>query len=407
MSISALNLERPYKSDILSARPSSPLDYLCIDRVTPAQPAKKKRSGITAAIEGAFEHLRGLYVRYIPASLRGRLSWVQDLPGKVFNLIENVVKVVKPLFQTIWNSSGTFEDINREILPFTMILRKLPLFSACGFVRDVYNIARDVNTFVRSAIKKSCDAMVESGLKFTGHIGDLSVTAASIIGVLKVFEVIPAGIASIVSLSLTSVGAAFSLGMIALHAKDWYDNARLRVRILKHYNLKEGTEENFKHVVEELSKVSNSTLKKMFGVTDGGEMKVRLKAVWERNKELSTEQRGKIREAMCSLKKRSITKDICLGLKILAALVTVAATVALLCSPAAPAGFVLLATAAAISIAVITTEIITSIQFEKKLRTLAPNDDPIVARYHWENGGKKTMRKKIDSIMHWQPIPKF
>src|SRR5262249_1022276 len=151
MSISAPNLERPYKSEDLRAKPSPDLNYLCIDCVTPAQPKKKKHSGFITAIERAFEHLHALYVRHIPASIRGRLSWIWALPEKVYNLVENVAKAVGPLFSAVWNVSGTVNDINRQLLPVTMLLKKIPLFSACSLLRDTYNITRDVNTFVRSA----------------------------------------------------------------------------------------------------------------------------------------------------------------------------------------------------------------------------------------------------------------
>jgi hypothetical protein len=150
---------------------------------------------------------------------------------------------------------------------------------------------------------------------------------------------------------------------------------------------------------------------------------------------------------MAAMKKRLITKEVSSALKILACVISIVASAVLMFTPIAPLGFALFALSTTIGISILVADYVTTMQFNKTIRMLAPEslnfpekpqmpplgkrNDPEeqkryareiqlhekqrksfidemkyvapVKLYKWEHHLKKSYRKKMNNIIRWNP----
>lgn len=410
---------------------------------------KPKTNGLIAAVKRAFESIESLYQNHIPYYLRERVKWIKDLTKKAYKLISNIVKLVLPFIDVIRN---TAEAAASKSAKYMKVIRKMKILSALTVGVIVYDIAMNIEGLVKSIFKKDLCLGVDKGLMIVDNVGDVAELIETILSGLKEFGVLAATeTLKVACTALVGVSTIHSVASIVLNAKHWYQSAQFRSRIEQKF----GKEANFGNVVAFVNGQKKRTLHNRFGVKDGGELKVRLNAILQKDRDNRTPKtKDAIKKAMHAMKKRLITKDICHGLKILAGVISIVACAVLLFTPIAPLGFALLATATAIGIVILVTNHLMTMQFKKTMNTLSPdniqippqpripvlknNNDPMeqkkfaedmekyntdlrkhkkaqtkffeelkyvtpIRDYKWKSSGRKKFRKKVNNLIHWKP----
>lgn len=342
--------------------------------------------GFIAAVKRAFNSLNDLYYENFPLSLQRRFSYIGIACGKTGQLVGSLQKGLAPIFTIFGNAALAGEALCSNFKGVVSLAKKTPVLLVFSIPIYLTLTIKDIAEVAILGVKGKGDLAGEKGLLALEHFSDLTFVTRSFLQGLKAVGSVSSTVFTAASTYLIGIGAILSLAGICKHAKRIYDCFQLRKKFFK--------KDDLKSIVKEINSRGNKELVNKLGVSDGGKFKVRMRAIYKSH--LADE--SKVERVKNALKRRISMKALSHSLKIAALAVSIAASVVLLCTPAAPAGFILLATSAAIGLSMAGLDFITEEQFNRVLRKLAPRDCTEMQMYH--------MRKKIKKdpiFQHWQP----
>lgn len=344
-------------------------------------------NGPIEKIKEARDRLEYLYVKNVSITTQRRVTQIKSGLSKGGKLLSSAFHAFNPLLSIFRNSVLSGEKLVKPFQGVAKAVKKTRLFAAASIPVALYAIiAETVGTVVSIEKGKYADAG-EHGLFVIDNIGDLSHSVDTFISGLEACEAVvtnPALQAATTSLAI--IGTVFSLASIALQSKFIYETNKLKNRMIQVFGSEDNP--NFEGVVKLFDryskKHSDSRLARCVGVSDGAKLKARMHAVFERNKNFETDeiQEKNLNDTFEALKKRIKWNNIGRYVKIIAAVITIVATIALLCSPGAPAGYALLAIAAAIGIAVLVMDYKMEKDLNNHFKTLAPNNCPEMQSFY-------------------------
>jgi hypothetical protein len=249
-------------------------------------------------------------------------------------------------------------------------LQKAKLLAVIPLPLVLYNSVKDVSSSLEAIFKeKSADSAVEGGLMIAYDVSDLTGLIGSIIGGLQKFGFLTKGRIADSPAFFGHMGTLRSAVSIALNAKHGFEGFRLRRRLVQKF----GAKANFEHVVDFIKGQKAKTLQKKLDIQDGGELKARLNAIWERNKLPGNESKKNIDKAMSVLKNRIRWMNIGCALKALAGTISLIAVAILLFTPFAPVSNAAFAAASALGIFILISGKRASKRFDSAIKNLAPD----------------------------------
>lgn len=214
----------------------------------------------------------------------------------------------------------------------------------------LYDVSRHTIKFVARIpnAHNEFDRLSNVALKALSDVGELCGDVAAVATVLKEFIVLPAQLAAHIT---TFIGVSGIVGSITfvLSARSWYQSHTFRKEI----------EGNNDFMLKAIFATDPKVLKKHFRV-DGKKLKEKVESISpDRVGELASKLRGRIR-----------WREIALGIKMLAATITVVASIILLVHASCPAAFALLATAGALGLLAFVINRIATRSLNKYLDTI-------------------------------------
>lgn len=343
-------------------------------------------------IKAAYGRLKAKYHQVFSLTFRRRVVQLQAGISKGRVLISRIYKAVDPLIDIFRNTVLSGEPLMKPIKGFPKFAKKTRLFSVFSIPVAIYALVKGGVGVVKSGLNGDRGELLEQGLDVMDSLSDLSYSIGTFIdGLIAASVVEKTAALTAASTYLAGIGAIFSVAVIGLQSKFIYESVKLKNRITKVFGSDDKID--FKAVVEEFDKFSNARLARRVGVTDGEKLKARMHAIYERNSnpEGNAEHKKNLTSAFNALKARINWNIVGRYLKITAAVISLIGVAILLASPAAPAGYAILAIATAIGLAVLIMDYKTENDLNDHLKMLAPNDSPEM----WKFYGK---RKSIEEM---------
>lgn len=346
-------------------------DQYGLDPVELLKPADCK---IIATAKKILEQMEFCYYEYVPQSLQSKISWIGSLIESAIDLIGIIVKFVKALLDGIRQTSSAINDSSA----FAKAMGKAKILGALGIIGVISDIVENVGKLKKAIEKKQNDIMIDRGLMLVENASSLAVVGETVAVALKEFGNIGATSAlGLASNICAGIGAVLSFATIALNSKHWYETAQFRERMNEKFGNVEGKDGNFTELVAFINEHSLEDLKNRFGVKDSKELKLRLQAILEKAKNSDPENSKEIAEkTFNAMKKRLITKEIFHGLKIAVAVISIIAAAILIFTPAAPAGYALLAAGSVVTISILVAEFFMDSQTQNILKEIVPDSKP-------------------------------
>lgn len=393
INLSGLDLE--YRSARFSAQPLQDLaapDLAGAD--TAGSVHKMAINGPIEKVKAAYHRLEFLYHKHISLTFRRRVIQLQSGLSKGGKLLSTAYKAFDPILSIFRNSVLTGEKLLAPFKGFTKTVKKTRLFSVFSIPVALYGVIKEsIKTAVSVHKEKYGDAS-EHGLNIMDNMGDLSHSIGTFIDGLEVCDVITGNPAlESATHALAIIGTVFSIASIALQTKFIHETNKLRNRMITVFCSEE--EPDFKAVVDVFDSYRDSRLSRHVGVSDGSKLKARMHAIYERNKDFETDetQKKNLNDTFEALKKRIKWNNFGRYLKITAAVITIIASIILLCTPGAPIAYALMAIATAIGIAVLIMDYKMESNLNNHLKSLAPNDCSEMKSFY----DKRQWKKKIES----------
>lgn len=312
----------------------------------------------------AFVDLDAAYKAHFSSSFRAKVRWAGDKAEAGWKWIQKgrqitgVVRQIglaaeKSISPTVLKSFHQMRIVSIIALPSHLI----------SLVQNIFGLSLSCFNQEKGKI------LIEKSLLIAGNLGDILDSIGTFLVGLKHFAVIAETSAAMAAATyLVGVSIIFSAAAILVQAKHWYETVQLKKKLLESL----GKENNFQALFGKIEEIPAEKLAKRMGVSDGEELKARLQAVWKRSASMEGMEENP-RKATEALKQRFFTKELSHALKIVAAVIGIIGGI-MAFTPAAPAGFALLATAAILGIGLEIFDFASEQYLLYALRQMAPDD---------------------------------
>lgn len=387
-----------------------------------------------------FDQVESLYYNRIPYHVRKKIPTSFAFAGMGIKFIDRVVRAVKPILDGARHAG---QVVITQASKISQFFQKLKILGALGGIGIFVNLVKNSKDLHASLSKKDLNSSIDGALKITENVSDLTGIASTVVWGLKELGVNIAGEAAKAATSaLTGVGIILSVATIILNGKLGIQSALFQKTLEKKFDDAEG-KEGLKNVAKLINLQSPTSLQNHFGVSDGGLLKVRMKAIYEKSEKASPKESKEITATVKkAMVKRLWTKQLSYGLKVLAAAISIIGCAILLFTPLAPLGFGLLALSTATVISSVALDLCMNKQFSKALEKIVPtpilpkhpgypkakkestekqkNDlnqyrnalneymedsknSAAIRLYKWKRSEKKDYQKRVKTIANWEP----
>lgn len=350
-------------------------------------------NGPLQSVKDAYARLEMAYHKKFPLTFRARVLQVQAGLSKGCSLLSSAYKAVDPIIDIFRNTVLTGENALLKNKGFLRFVKGTRLFSFFSLPISLVNMAKGGYELALSAKKKNYAEIAEQALNVTSSLGDLSFGISTCIDGLIASKIIESTAAlTTASTYLTGIGAILSVAAIGLQSKFIYESVKFKNRISKVFGSEEKTD--FKAVLKEVDKLSNSRLGRTVGVSDGEKLKARLHSIFERNSKPveNANHKKNLIDTVKALKKRVKWNNIGRALKITAAVISLIALAVLLFTPAAPVGYALMALATAIGLSILLMDYKAERTLNDYLKTLAPDGSPEMWKFYERKRAAKELQ---------------